>query len=197
MFDSRNTAFAGASPADYNPSTLPPGETSAQAALAASPRDDLKRNQFGGTVGGPIMKDKLFFFLGWQDTIQHATVPAQTVIPTEAMLEGDFQKCVGPGGPGGVNLTGPFGTGTALDGATGPNATNPSNFSPVIMALESHMPVAPAEQPLRHVQLPGSSDFHRESGTSQNRLSPKQQELDIRHVFHNQLGAAAGNERSQ
>jgi len=144
MFDSRNTAFAAASPADY-PQLSP--SAAAAAALEASPRDDLKRNQFGGTVGGPIMKDKLFFFVGWQDTIQHATVPAQTVIPTEAMLEGDFQACVGNGSGGGPILSAPFGTGTALDGATGPNATNPSNFSPVIMALESHMPVAPPSSP--------------------------------------------------
>ncbi|HVB85392.1 MAG TPA: TonB-dependent receptor, partial [Candidatus Dormibacteraeota bacterium] len=144
MFDSRNTAFAGASPADYP--QLSPADAAA-AALAASPRDDLKRNQFGGTVGGPIMKDKLFFFLGWQDTIQHATIPAQTVVPTAAMLGGDFQQCVGNGTGGGPVLGGPFGTGTALDGATGANATNPSNFSPVIMALESHMPVAPPSSP--------------------------------------------------
>src|SRR5262249_1257539 len=30
------------------------------------PKDILKRNQFGGTVGGPKLKDKLFFFIGWQ-----------------------------------------------------------------------------------------------------------------------------------
>jgi Carboxypeptidase regulatory-like domain len=144
MFDSRNTAFAGASPADYP--LLSPADAAA-AALAASPRDDLKRNQFGGTIGGPILKDKLFFFLGWQDTIQHATVPAQTVIPTAAMLGGDFQLCVGDGTGGGPVLGAPFGTGIALDGATGPNATNPSNFSPVILALESHMPVAPPSSP--------------------------------------------------
>jgi hypothetical protein len=32
------------------------------------PRDTLKRNQFGGTIGGPIRKDKLFFFGGYQRT---------------------------------------------------------------------------------------------------------------------------------
>ncbi|MDE3109042.1 MAG: carboxypeptidase regulatory-like domain-containing protein [Acidobacteriota bacterium] len=147
MFDSRNTAFANASPADYP--FLPQAQAEA-AAVAASPRDDLKRNQFGGTVGGPIKKDKAFFFLGWQDTIQRATIPAQTSIPTQAMLQGDFQACVGNGSgtPGNkVVLGAPFGSGTAADGVSGPNATNPANYSPVILAFESHMPVAPASSP--------------------------------------------------
>ena len=58
-------------------------------------RDNLKRNQFGGTLGGPIYKDKLFFFAGWQDTIQRSTNPASTTIPTAAMLAGNFQPCLG------------------------------------------------------------------------------------------------------
>jgi len=55
-------------------------------------RDALKRNQFGGTLGGPIRKNKLFFFLGYQDTIIHSTptVPP-AVLPTPSMLQGNFQ----------------------------------------------------------------------------------------------------------
>src|SRR5262245_19831014 len=34
----------------------------------APKRDDLKRNQFGGTLGGPVLKNKLFFFGGYQGT---------------------------------------------------------------------------------------------------------------------------------
>jgi len=41
----------------------------------ATSRDSLKRNQFGGTVGGPIIKDKVFFFAGYQGTYE-STAPA-------------------------------------------------------------------------------------------------------------------------
>jgi hypothetical protein len=57
----------------------------------ASARDTLKRNQFGGVIGGPIRKDKLFFFAGFQDT-QNVSTPANTIalVPNAAMLAGDF-----------------------------------------------------------------------------------------------------------
>src|SRR5712691_11120622 len=38
----------------------------------APARDPLKRNQFGGTIGGPILKNKLFFFGGFQETTVRA-----------------------------------------------------------------------------------------------------------------------------
>ncbi len=54
-------------------------------------RDSLKRNQFGGTIGGRIIKDKLFFFGGYQGTRQRSD-PAQNTayVPTAAALKGDF-----------------------------------------------------------------------------------------------------------
>jgi len=54
-------------------------------------RDSLKRNQFGGTVGGRIIRDKLFFFGGYQGTINRSNPPSSsTNIPTAAMLAGNF-----------------------------------------------------------------------------------------------------------
>ena len=60
-------------------------------------RDSLKRNQFGGTVGGPIRKDRLFFFAGIQETTER-TAPATTIsyVPTAATLAGDFQAMLAP-----------------------------------------------------------------------------------------------------
>ena len=54
-------------------------------------RDSLKRNQFGGTLGGPIRKNRLFVFGAFQDTINRQNaVPGNTVVPTAAMIAGDF-----------------------------------------------------------------------------------------------------------
>ena len=57
----------------------------------AANRDSLKRNQFGGVVGGPVIKDKLFFFGGFQGTTER-TAPAtvQAFVPTAAALQGNF-----------------------------------------------------------------------------------------------------------
>jgi Carboxypeptidase regulatory-like domain/TonB dependent receptor-like, beta-barrel len=57
----------------------------------ATGSDGLKRNQFGGTLGGPIIKDKMFFFAGYQGTtVRQEPVSSTVFVPTEAMLNGDF-----------------------------------------------------------------------------------------------------------
>src|SRR5580658_5303421 len=60
--------------------------------------DSLKRNQFGGTAGGKMITDKLFFFGGYQGTRNRSNPPQSIAyIPTEASLTGDFSALAGAG----------------------------------------------------------------------------------------------------
>jgi hypothetical protein len=110
-------------------------------------RDSLKRNQFGGTVGGKIIRDKLFFFGGYQGTINRSNPPSfTTFIPTSAMLNGDFSALASPtctSTPAGKQLVNP------LNG----NAPFPGNQIPVgmlnpvaVKTATSLLPIGSADQ---------------------------------------------------
>ncbi|MGA2376567.1 MAG: carboxypeptidase regulatory-like domain-containing protein [Candidatus Sulfotelmatobacter sp.] len=59
------------------------------------PRLDLKRNQFGGTLGGPIRKDKIFFFLAYQGQKQIQAVPDIDIpVYTPQELQGNFSQAI-------------------------------------------------------------------------------------------------------
>ena len=88
-------------------------------------RDDgLKRNQFGGTLGGPIATDRLFFFGAYQGTRTDER-PSDDVrfVPTPAMLAGDFTQIASAACrvQGALNLPAPF-AGNRID----PALLNPS-----------------------------------------------------------------------
>ena len=63
------------------------------------PRLDLKRNQYGATLGGPIVKDKAFFFLAYQGQRQNQAIPIiESPVFTPQELAGNFSNS-STGGP--------------------------------------------------------------------------------------------------
>jgi hypothetical protein len=73
----------------------------------ASDRDALKRNQFGGTIGGPVViphiydgKNRTFFFAGAQGTTTRSTFGTRSAfVPTDANLRGDFSSLLNASNP--------------------------------------------------------------------------------------------------
>jgi len=95
----------------------------------ARERDPLKRHQPGGTLGGPLLRNRLFFFGGYQSTIERAA-PTSTlsILPTPAMLAGDwtaFNSCYRP---------------NWRDADLASGRINPARYSPVALNIVSRLP---------------------------------------------------------
>jgi hypothetical protein len=113
----------------------------------ASTVDPLKRNQFGGTIGGPVILPhltsgkKTFFFFGYQKTISRDQVGGETAfVPTEANLRGDFSAELTASNP-----ANPLGKATKIDdpltGAPFPNNQIPSSrLDAAALAVSKYLP---------------------------------------------------------
>jgi Carboxypeptidase regulatory-like domain len=130
--------------------------------------DGLKRNQFGGTAGGPIKKNKLFFFGGWQETLTRQQ-PASNLsfIPTAQMLGGDWTTITSPACNGNrqINLSAPFVN----------NRISPALFDPAALKIAQMLPQTSSPcgaysfiQPLHQneYQLVGKVDFQKSAKNS-------------------------------
>jgi carboxypeptidase family protein len=120
--------------------------------LLPTSRPVLNQNQYGGVIGGPIKKDKLFFFASFQETWQKNGLSAQgsgnpTLPPIPVMNRGTlgapnaaFVTALGaefcPGGPGVSGKAGSTLNGPAIQtvGFTSVNC-NGSNINPIALNL--------------------------------------------------------------
>jgi hypothetical protein len=100
----------------------------------ATPKYNL--NQFGGSFGGPIQKDKTFFFADYQAKMQRKGVPFTGVVPSTAMRtpdsNGDYNFSLDPFG----NPRPGFASGAPAFNADGfPNLVNPFSATATTAAI--------------------------------------------------------------
>jgi hypothetical protein len=99
----------------------------------AAGTDGLKRNQFGGTFGGRLIPDKLFFFLGYQGTtIRQNLVNSSAYVLTPAELKGDFSQFIAAGCPGAAAV--------ASSPAVLSHFSPPFTISPAAVKIASYLP---------------------------------------------------------
>ena len=84
-------------------------------------------NQFGGSLGGPIQKDKTFFFLDYQAKMQREGVPFTGFVPTAGMTTpfdaaGDYDFSSDPLG---ISPTNPYASGAAFKCLPGTKTPEP------------------------------------------------------------------------
>jgi hypothetical protein len=91
-------------------------------------RPEFRRNQYGLTVGGPIRKNKTFFFADWQGTRLRTGITRQSVVPTLAQRGGVFPS----------TIYDPAGSPRTLF----PNNTVPANrYDPLALQVLQHYPL--------------------------------------------------------
>jgi hypothetical protein len=117
------------------------------------PRPPLTQNQFGGNAGGPILKDKLFFFGSYEGYRQRKGNILTTWVPTEAERAGDFSQVGSTNTTSVLNIYDPTtsaGCSTNPPPATCrtqfsfngvPNVIDPARLDPTAVALLSYFPL--------------------------------------------------------
>src|SRR5262249_6601500 len=96
-------------------------------------RDTLKRNQYGGSIGGPIVTHKTLVCGAYQGTKIRATpTPQFATIPTPAMVAGDWTTIASPACNGGrqISLRAPFNN----------NKIDTALYSAVALRTLEHLP---------------------------------------------------------
>jgi carboxypeptidase family protein/TonB-dependent receptor-like protein len=135
----------------------------------APTRDGLKRNQLGGVLGGPIVRNKLFFFGGYQGTFENVS-PAANInfVATPATLRGDFTDIAACSGN--ITLRAPF------QG----NKVDPSLLNPVALKFLALIPVSNDPCGKLVYGIPGQSHENQFVGRGDWQMS-NQQSMFIRY----------------
>jgi hypothetical protein len=158
-------------------------------------RDQLKRNQFGGTLGGPIVKDRLFFFGGYQrTTIRNTRNGLTAYVPTPADLAGDFTAFLNAGDPANPLRRQILIKDPATGQAFANNQVAVNRFDPASLAMLKYLPQSSAANGFATFSAPVIQDFKEflvrvdYSASAKNRLN-----FRFNKSYYDQPGIFANN----
>ena len=141
-------------------------------------KDSLRRNQFGGTMGGPVVQNRLFFFGAYQGKVEKTNpTTAQRFVPTAAMRAGDFTTF--------ASAACNNGTARTLKTPFVNNQVDPKSFSPAAMKLLAFVPVATDPCGVYQFGIPNDNDrgtVARKSGRQAHRYTEHLRALHVCRV---------------
>ncbi len=100
----------------------------------ATSAEKFNLNQFGGSVGGPIVKNKTFFFVDGEQKYQRHGITFTGLVPTPDMIAGDFSNDPYGNAANGLVITNPNMDGASTDPAVHPSVyfqCDPSSGNPL------------------------------------------------------------------
>jgi hypothetical protein len=151
---------------------------------APAPQDPYVRNQFGYSLGGPIKKDRTFFFINNEYQRYRTTLTIPTVVPTAAFKSGLFTTPDGteidirtPSSPGNVNDPGNM-TGRGLDPTIQKvlNLLPTPNGAPVIQGISGTLNFA----------SPDALNAYNWTAKIDHKITDKHQ-LSLRYVYNDSV----------
>jgi hypothetical protein len=163
----------------------------------SQPRGVLKRNQFGGTLGGPFIKNKLFFFGSYEGQRQKQLVPSgQVTVLTTQEAQGDFTNSQNQAAIASFLQANPFFQPDLTKRGANPGDSTiiaPSAFDPVAKAYLNAglLPISGSAN--TSFQNPGQNDYDQMTSKFDFDLSEKDHLTATLGRFHNtQLNPGPG-----
>ncbi len=139
----------------------------------AKPKNPFKRNEFGGTIGGPIVRDRLFFFTDYQGLRTDGSSPVTgAIVPNDAFRSGDLSAACAAGFDASGNCLDPKQQ-IYEPGTTTPipfNRIPSSEISPIANSFLAAWPASTTPG-----SFPGASSlsFSKPFNSTTNRFNPK------------------------
>ncbi|MPZ20620.1 MAG: hypothetical protein GEV06_22315 [Luteitalea sp.] len=138
--------------------------------LAGETLPEYKRNKWGGSLGGPILQNRLFFFANHEGSRLRQAVQSNARVPTAAERQGDFSETVLPAPEGGTQAAPQLFNPLEFDPATGLRTPFSDNRIPAEL-ISPHIQQILEFTPLPNTVIDGMPQF---SGTTRTTIDEDQ-----------------------